>query len=170
MAIKKSTKLYKELTEGLPESFFLTINWDEAAEMCDRDRKNCAIFHAIKGRRDVTQISVGFDEINFIWRGDARIAVAPSPTVAGVIARNDLAAKGEIPWPTGVQNVRIDLKDSQIKKDLREQRVRARIRREKNGDQLNENHRRSRSAASKLSHEERAAKRLETEKTRGRFV
>lgn len=170
MAIRKNTKKYIELTDGLPESFYLTINWDAASEKCDRDRKNCAVFHALKGRRDVTLPSVGFDEINFVWRGDARMAVQPTPTVASLIARNDLAAKGEIPWPTGVENVRVDLKKAVVKKDLREGRVTARRRRERDPETVKEQLNKSRSNVSKLDYSERIAKKLETEKLRGRFA
>lgn len=168
--VRKGTAKYKELTEGLPSSFHVTIDWDSAQEKCDLDRRNCAIYHALAGRRDVTRISVGADEINFIWKGDARIAIKPSAQAMGVIARNDLAAQGELPWPTGKQKITLDLSGAVVKRDLRVGRAVARKRREEKPDAVADSLKRSRDLVKSLDYKERARKRLETERLRGRFV
>lgn len=167
---RKGSKAWDELTAGLPESFTLTIDWDSVSETCDINRRNCAIHNALLRRRDLTRPSVGFDEVNFIWRGDARLAIQPSGAVAKVIAKNDLAAAGEIPWPTGIETVRIDLREVRIKRDLRVGRAALRRARESKPEVVKEYQGRSRRRLSQLDYAQRMAKKRETEALRGRFA
>ena len=166
---KKGSPTYRELTDGLPKYFDFEIDWDDVSSKCDVNRRNCALSHAFSSRDDITRPSVGFDAINFIWKGDARIAIAPGSELAGIIARNDLAAAGEMPWPTGKQTVRVGLHDAVLKKDLRVGRVRARQRREEMPEVIAAEQKRSRDSLKHLDYKARAAKRLETERLRGRF-
>ena len=83
--VRKNTKAYKELMAGLPPKIDLVIDWREAQDKCDVNRRNCAIHLAMSSRDDITRVSVGVDEINFVWRGDARVGVSPSVELMAII-------------------------------------------------------------------------------------
>lgn len=168
--VRKNTKAYKELMAGLPPKIDLVIDWREAQDKCDVNRRNCAIHLAMSSRDDITRVSVGVDEINFVWRGDARVGVSPSVELMAIILDNDRAAAGEADWPTGVQHVVLDLSDAYLKKDLRARRAELRKARHADLEKHNQGNREWRERLKSMDYQARAKKRVETERLRGRFA